>query len=109
MAEEIKNARADVSKFIVVQNSLSFDTPRARIDRSTATAPRRSASRSAEIGNTLSAARRRHADLEVRPRQPGLRRHHARCRRQTRCNPESARHITSWRSQGGSMVPLSPS
>ena len=88
IAEEIKNRAQASGRFIVVQNSLAFDQPQAlvTIDRDRAATlgvrgerDRRDADR----------ARRRRLDLEVRPRQPLLRRDHRRSHDPQRFNPES--------------------
>ena len=76
VAEEIKNRAQKSGRFIVVQNSLSFTQPQARItiDRD----------RAASLGvadqrhrHNADRACRRRLGLEIRPREPQLRRHHA--------------------------------
>jgi multidrug efflux pump len=76
VAEEIKNRAQASGRFIVVQNSLAFSQPQARvtIDRD----------RAAALGVSIAGnrhdtyhARRRRRGVALRPRQPLLRRHHA--------------------------------
>ncbi len=71
VAETIKNKAQASGRFIVVQSSLTYSTPRAKVvDRSR---PRRRARRADQRDrHHRRRAGRRHADLEVRPRQPLL-------------------------------------
>ena len=73
VAEQIRQRAMKSGKFIVVQNSISYETPRARItvDRDRAAALGVPVSRDRHHARR---SRRRRADLEVRPRQPELRR-----------------------------------
>ena len=105
VAEEIRKKALASGRFIVVQNSMSYETPRARIvvDRDRAATLGVQVS---EIGTTLGSARRRRADREVRPRQPQLTTSSARSRRSTASIRSASASITC-APRTATMVPLS--